>query len=307
MRKTKLLAFIMTLAMLLSALLVPVSAVVNAGDGDGAYSGDPTALLLKNTTLDDGFQQSAWGTPTIDGTKDDLYKEYTHVTSNIDSQTSGASFDIWYTNDGTHLYYYLSVKLPSTKTAYANSDIVRFYFDFYNQHDKVYVQKTTGNKYQVYLEEDRDVEDTETLRSAQFGYVVSTEAIANNSGSATYLGTKGTDYIFSKETTSYTLEGKILLPKYIQSAIAANERPVIGLGYEIRNNSAAPKYVLAYVDPTSYNSLTTDLFSYIYDDFSLCPDLVLAAENNKRGDNDYRGPRHRNIGKGTYYQQGCNT
>ncbi|MBQ8849471.1 MAG: hypothetical protein IJ011_03945, partial [Clostridia bacterium] len=277
MRKTKLLAFIMTLAMLLSALLVPVSAVVNAGDGDGAYSGDPTALLLKNTTLDDGFQESSWGTATIDGTKDDVYKEYTHVKSNIDNKASGASFDVWYVNDGTYIYYYLNVNMPSSKTEYAANDQIRFYADFYNQHDKVYVQKTPDNKYQVYLEDDRqDYANVDTLRSAQLQYGVKNESVS----AATYMGTKDTDYKFVKETTSYVLEGRILLPKYIQTAIAQGERPVIGWGYEIRNNTQAPQYVLGYFDPDSYEYLKSDEFNYIWDDYSLCADMVLSAENN---------------------------
>lgn len=283
MKKAKILAFTLTLAMLLSALLVPVSAVVNAGDGDGTYSGDPTALLLKNATLDDNYQQSSWGTPVIDGTKDaTLYKQYTKVTSNVDNKSSNASFDIWYTNDGTHLYFFAEVNMPSSKTEYGANDQFRLYLDFYNQHDKVYVYKTNqtgGNAYQTYIEANRSsYTNVDTLKSIQVQYNVKDEVL-NDASTETYLGTKGTGYAFTKETTSYTLEGRILLPTYIKNAIAEGERPVIGLGYEIRNNAQAPQYVLGYFDANAYDS-SIDEFNYIWDDYSLCPDMVLAAENN---------------------------
>ena len=281
MRKTKILACFMSLAMLMSALLIPANATVNAGDGDGAYSGDPTVLVLDETMeLGSGYQQSSWGTPTIDGSAaDGEYQSYTRTVSNLENCSGKATkFDIWYANNGTHLYFYLSATLPSGHT-YDNNDIARFYLDFYNQHDKVYTTLTrNGNPYQTYLEDGRSYADTETLRSGQFEYNINTEAVSD----ATYMGTKGTDYVITKSSnTAYTIEGRILLPKYIQDAIAAGNRPVIGLGHEVRQKiNNVEQYVMGYFDASAYDSASVNEYGFIYDDYSMCPDLVLAAESN---------------------------
>ena len=292
MKTAKILALIMTLAMLLSALLIPVDAMVLAGDGDNTYSGDPTALLLKDTTLDSGFQQSVWGTPTIDGTKDSLYQDYAYVKSNVNNVSGNtAYFDLWYANDGEYLYFYLNTKnLPSGCSFTNSKGLARFYIDFYNQHDQIH--NAVKSAYQLYIENGKDngqnYSDTEKLVGGQFTYTLLTSG--TTADKSAYMGTLGENYQFVKVSdTEYILEGKILLPEYIQSTITGSEaeRAVIGVGHEMRHkawNSTTQKdeekYVLGYFDADSYNYENCAEWTKIYDDYTLCPDLVLATETD---------------------------
>lgn len=279
MKTAKILALIMTLAMLLSALLIPVDAMVLAGDGDNTYSGDPTALLLKDTTLDSGFQQSVWGTPTIDGTKDSLYQDYAHVRSNADNKSTGAYFDLWYANTSTHLYFYLNVKkLPSSFSD--GNDLARFYLDFYNQHDKIEAAK--GKNYQKYIESNTNYTDVKKFIGGQFTYTIKADGTATVDADKTaYMGASADgNYSYTKVSANeYILEGKILFPEYITAEINKGERPVIGVGHEIRNKvgNNTERYVLGYFDSDSYNYASLNEWGAIYDDYTLCPDLVLAA------------------------------
>ena len=38
--------------------------------------------------------------------------------------------------------------------------------------------------------------------------------------------------------SDYVIEARVILPDYVKSAIAANKQPVIGVGYEVRNNAS---------------------------------------------------------------------
>ena len=139
------LAATMMLATLLSVGLFPAAA-------ETALAAD-NRVLSDGDTLFPGTRVSGWGTPVLDGTKDEeIYQGFSRISDNVDGKGSNASFDIWFANDAGHLYFYLELTVPSgntNKTALTNNDLTRLYIDFFNQHTQVY--RKTDNEYQTQI------------------------------------------------------------------------------------------------------------------------------------------------------------
>ena len=99
----RMVSLILALLMMLSVCALTVFA--------DAVSG---RVLTDGETLSPGSRVSAWGTPTIDGTRDDtVYQRWGSARSTLDEYGSGAAFEIWFANDGDYLYYWLNVTLPA--------------------------------------------------------------------------------------------------------------------------------------------------------------------------------------------------
>ena len=134
----RMVSLILALLMMLSVCALTVFA--------DAVSG---RVLTDGETLSPGSRVSAWGTPTIDGTRDDtVYQRWGSARSTLDEYGSGAAFEIWFANDGDYLYYWLNVTLPAgenDKMVLDKNDLTRLYIDFLNTHTQVY--KATENEY----------------------------------------------------------------------------------------------------------------------------------------------------------------
>lgn len=270
-----------TVSMLL-ALMMLFSVCVLAVSADEVTG----RVLTDGETLSPGSRVSAWGTPTIDGTRDDnVYQPWGSAKSTLDEYNSGAEFEIYFANDGAYLYYWLNVTLPSgenNKTVLDKNDLTRLYIDFVNQHTQVY--KTTENEYQKQY----FASGAKTYHGGQFQYTPSTQGVAGSRGANLGIGTvAGGDVAFlinysdaeKSDVSDYVIEARIALPDYVKSAIAANKQPVIGVGYEVRNNGSDPKYKLAYADSAiaePYVDGKLQYFAWIWADYTVAPDLVLS-------------------------------
>lgn len=285
MKKRNLLILLLT-----CALLFPCFAgAVSAADAGGVR------LLTDDTVLTSGTKVSGWGTPTVDGTRDALYQNYSHVRDNLDLYSSDAGFDIWYANDGEYLYFYLEVATAYTaaRTALNAGDLARLYVDFCNRHTEIY--KKADNDYQKQYFASTATE----YHGGQFQYTPSTQGVAGSRGAAQGIGSVANGDVAFKTLESkknstetslrYAVEARIVLPDDIREAIAANQQPVIGVGTEIRNNqaSAGTKYGLSYCDTelvSAYNEAgSNQFFNWIWADYTVAPDLVLSngSGNNR--------------------------
>ena len=299
MKKSKILAAILTFALLLSSLLLPVSAATT-----------PTTCrtLVTDETLSTGTIVSAWGTPTLDCTKDSYYKEFGHAEDNLHSTSTsysnGESFDVYFTNDDKYLYFYLDVTVPA-KQAALKGHVARLYIDFYNMHESIY--KTVNNQYQ---NEYFNSSNQTVYNGGQFHYTVNatsannvtvspdyntrgaklgnSETLANGNTLSHDVKVKASSYTESDTTyiKGYILEGRIVLPSYVRSTIAADKQPVIGVGYEIRQTDAnnGTRYAMSYNDAsmvlpaTATNYKEFKYFGWIWGDYTVTPDVVLSKD-----------------------------
>lgn len=271
----RMVSLILALLMMLSVCALTVFA--------DAVSG---RVLTDGETLSPGSRVSAWGTPTIDGTRDDtVYQRWGSARSTLDEYGSGAAFEIWFANDGDYLYYWLNVTLPAgenDKMVLDKNDLTRLYIDFLNTHTQVY--KATENEYQKQY----FASGAKEYHGGQFQYTPSTSGVAGSRGANLGIGSVANgDVAFDihysdaekSNVSDYVIEARVILPDYVKSAIAANKQPVIGVGYEVRNNASDPKYKLSYVDsaiaePNVDGKLK--YFSWIWADYTVAPDLVLS-------------------------------
>ena len=137
----KVFASILAMVMVLSVLRVPTAA--------NTPSGSENRILADGEALPGAARASGWGTPAIDGTKEEIYRNFSNVTGNFDGKFSNAGFNLYFANDAEHLYFYMEVTVPygdTNKTELLSSDLSRLYIDFYNQHTQVY--RATENEYQ---------------------------------------------------------------------------------------------------------------------------------------------------------------
>lgn len=267
---------------LILALLMMLSVCVLTTSAD-AVSG---RVLTDGETLSPGSRVSAWGTPTIDGTRDDaVYRPWGTARSTLDEYGSGAAFEIWFANDGDYLYYWMNVTLPAgdnDKKALDQNDLARLYIDFVNTHTQVC--KATENDYQKQY----FASGTKEYHGGQFQYTPSASGAAGSRGANLGIGSVANgDVAFDihysdaekSNVSDYVIEARIILPDYVRSAIAANKQPVIGVGYEVRNNSSDPKYKLSYVDSAiaePYADGKVKYFAWVWADYTVAPDLVLS-------------------------------
>lgn len=285
------LAATMMLSVLLAASLFPASA------DDSALAAD-NRVLASDDTLFPGTRVSGWGTPAIDGTKDEaVYQEFSRISDNIDGKSSNASFDIWYANDGEHLYFYLEVTVPSgntNKVVLNNNDLTRLYIDFFNQHTQIY--QKTENEYQVQIlntdtsKNQKVAGSADSYNGGQFAYTPNSGAAVGSRGAAAGIGSVANGDVIYKiqysddaqaDVNGYIIEARIDLPDYIQTDIEAELQPIIGVGYEVRNNVDQPQYNLTYNDmgmvPLENGE---DYFSWLWADYTVAPDLVLSNDSD---------------------------
>ena len=296
------LAATMMLATLLSVGLFPASAEITlAADNRVLSDGD---------TLFPGTRVSGWGTPVLDGTKDEeIYQGFSRISDNVDGKGSNASFDIWYANDAEHLYFYLELTVPSgntNKTALTGNDLTRLYIDFFNQHTQVY--RKTDNEYQTQILNTDTAKNQQVAGSAsnynggQFAYFPLGGSTTGTRGAENGIGSvAGGDVVYSirysdeeqTDVSGYVIEARIDLPDYIQADINADLQPVIGVGYEVRNNVDQPQYNLTYNDfdmvPLESNG---DYFNWLWADYTVAPDLVLSNDSeDNRTDLGFTSPQ----------------
>ena len=286
------LAATMLLAVLLTAGLFPAAA-------ETALAAD-NRVLSDGDTLFPGTRVSGWGTPVLDGTKDEeIYQGFSRISDNVDGKGSNASFDIWYANDAEHLYFYLELTVPSgntNKTALTNNDLTRLYIDFFNQHTQVY--RKTDNEYQTQILNTDTAKNQQVAGSAsnynggQFAYFPLGGSAKGTRGAENGIGSvAGGDVVYKiqysdegqADVSGYVIEARIDLPDYIQADINADLQPVIGVGYEVRNNTDEPRYAMTWNDfdmvPLESNG---DYFNWLWADYTVAPDLVLS---NSSGNN----------------------
>ncbi len=288
MKKAKILAFTLTLAMLLSALLVPVSAFVNVPEE--TYSSvtsdtDITANILDTETIGDYYQESAWGASTVDGVKDekDAYVDHLFVTPTLGhkrgaSDATTATFHLWYSNDANHLYFYMEVNGNDSKIS--SNELARLHVDFYNQHSGY--NATAKNPYTTF------VNTASPYTGGALAFDIPNGTASNYRGAPLdHL----TEYKVVTNGGKFMIEGKLELPGFINRAIEEDKKqPVIGVGQEVRvtgldTKGVVTEYCLGYFDTSSYpatdNGKDTNEFGTFYDNATLYPDLVLATENSE--------------------------
>lgn len=283
MKAKKILAFVLVLAIAIVPLCVPVS----AADVEFGRTFDEL------TTVEDGIRLSEYGTAVIDGEKDAVYTEYGHVTSNYTAMPNNpSSFEAFYINDGNYLYAYVVVTIPKTQKTLSNDDLTRLYIDFYNKDTKV--EYKANNDYQnKYFNTDTSKITVPTgsatkYNGGQFQYVPANNSVSGGRGAQTGIGSVANKDVAYKlfyddeantDIGGYILEARIALPDYVKAALTAGKNPVIGVGYEIRESggSADNNYNCAYFAPHIKSPNSSALFSFIWGDYTLCPDLILSG------------------------------
>ena len=280
MRKTKLLAFSLTVAMLLSVLLVPVNAfvLVETENYSGLTDETVTPNILNPETIGKNYKESAWGASTIDGVMDekDAYVKGSYTVSNTvsgaSSATSTAEYHLWYSNDAEYLYFYLNV--DSVDSAIHTSDeLARLNFDFFNQHKLSY---TAGNAYTNFIN------GSSTYVGGMLEFNASTDSYKDYKGKIKTNGNiTDNDVVITTNGGDYTVEGRVKLPEFIKNSIVAGNQPVIGAAQEVRYCNGGTTTSLGYFDTdTEGFDVSKDEFSSLYNNHTISPDLVLATSTS---------------------------
>ncbi len=284
MKQAKWISCLLAAVLLLSGALLPASAADLVLPADNR-------VLTADDSLTRATRAAGWGTPDIDGTRDaDVYQEFSRISDNMDAIGSDASFDLWYANDAEHLYFYLELTAPSNKTALTGKDLTRLCIDFFNQHTQVYRQ--TNNEYQAQILNTDTAKNQQVAGSAsnynggQYEYVPLGGSAKGTRGAENGIGSvAGGDVVYKiqysdegqADVSGYVIEARIDLPDYIQADINAGLQPVIGVGYEVRNNTDEPRYAMTWND---YDMVPLeshwDYFDWLWADYTVAPDLVLS-------------------------------
>lgn len=281
MKKVKLISLLLTAAMLLSVLIIPVSAVGTAITGSGLYlSADEL------TTISNGTRTSYFATPTVDGSKDTAYANGAHITCNQIIYNDGATFDAYTVNDAQHIYVYVEVKYGTAKTELTATDTVKLYIDMYNRHDSVTYNSTEYTKEYPY-------DTTSPYTNGYGGGTLTYQPTGSTKKYSAYnskFGNAGSGwhaYTLLKDgdkEIGYAVEVKIKMTDAIIAALP-NDNPAISMGYEIQNStdgSSSANQKLFFFDEslseeTYYQQYYT---SNGYQDFTGHPDIILAKSAN---------------------------
>ena len=96
---------LLSLFLVLTLAVIPFCLPVSAAQGTGKTFDELTSIA-------EGIKLSAYGTPTVDGTRDDVYAEHGCITSNYTgNKVDPTSFEAYYANDSEYLYVHLTVSI----------------------------------------------------------------------------------------------------------------------------------------------------------------------------------------------------
>ena len=284
MRKTKLLAFSLTVAMLLSVLLVPVNAfvLVETENYSGLTDENITANILNPETIGKNYKESAWGPSTIDGVMDenDAYVKGSYTMPNLGhkqnaTNSTDTEYHLWYSNDDKYLYFYIEVDGKDSEIQ--SGELARLHLDFYNQHKLD--QYAKGDDYTNF------VNGAATYAGGVLEFKAYEKSYRDYKGKIKTNHT--TEAVITANGGKFMVEGKIELPNFITVAITAGNQPVIGAGQEVRTSKSGTMNCLGYFDTTGYDSMYEsdgvkdyNEFVYLYNNHTILPDLVLATSTS---------------------------
>ena len=247
------------------------------------------AVVDANKTYSTAIKVSTYNKTSVnvtDGVLDASYNESSHVVDTYQAVSKeGTSFDVYFQNDNDYLYFYARVDLPTgATTAAANgNDMFRIYFDFLNNHTNAMTDTTAGKSYTT-----DHVKKSDNVYGCNGGQISFTAnggvslaegfslPVVAKSAKTFYETIEGTQY-----ADYYVIEAQITLPAYIAEDLAAGRQPMIGIGYQVRNNNAgeaAKNYNMFSHDPY----LTTGAVHYAeqWSNYTVFSDVVLCNATN---------------------------